>query len=100
MQVSLLQQRVREEHGGVEVHTVDKFQGRDKSVIIISLVRSNSRLDCGTLLLDWRRVNVALTRAKHKLILVGSSSTLASVPIFDAMLQALRRKGCLAPFER
>ena len=96
MQVNLIQQKVKSDHSSfgdlVEVHTVDKFQGRDKSVILISFVRSNSERHCGNLLLDWRRVNVALTRAKHKLILVGSSSTLASVPILDSMLCMIRMK--------
>ena len=96
MQVNLIQQKVKSGHSSfadlVEVHTVDKFQGRDKSVILISFVRSNSEHHCGNLLLDWRRVNVALTRAKHKLILVGSSSTLASVPILDSMLCMIRMK--------
>jgi DNA replication ATP-dependent helicase Dna2 len=60
----------------VEVDTPDRYQGRDKEVIIISLVRSNTRGDVGELLRDSRRVNVALTRARSKLILVGSRSTL------------------------
>jgi DNA replication ATP-dependent helicase Dna2 len=60
----------------VEVDTPDRYQGRDKEVIIISLVRSNTRGDVGELLRDSRRVNVALTRARSKLMLVGSKSTL------------------------
>jgi DNA replication ATP-dependent helicase Dna2 len=60
----------------VEVDTPDRYQGRDKEVIVISLVRSNTRGDVGELLRDSRRVNVALTRARSKLILVGSKATL------------------------
>jgi DNA replication ATP-dependent helicase Dna2 len=60
----------------VEVDTPDRYQGRDKEVIVISLVRSNKRGDVGELLRDARRVNVALTRARSKLILVGSKATL------------------------
>ncbi|TID21573.1 hypothetical protein E6O75_ATG04968 [Venturia nashicola] len=62
--------------GGVELHTADKFQGRDKEVVIVSFVRSNSDGKIGELLKDWRRVNVALTRARSKLVLVGSKKTL------------------------
>jgi hypothetical protein len=51
---------------GVEVSTVDRFQGRDKLCILLSLVRSNEQRECGTLLTDWRRINVAVTRARCK----------------------------------
>ncbi|KAJ7324266.1 hypothetical protein JRQ81_017286 [Phrynocephalus forsythii] len=54
----------------VEVNTVDKYQGRDKSIIIVSFVRNNSDGSLGELLKDWRRLNVAITRAKHKLIML------------------------------
>uniref|UniRef100_A0AAY4E4T9 DNA replication ATP-dependent helicase/nuclease n=1 Tax=Denticeps clupeoides TaxID=299321 RepID=A0AAY4E4T9_9TELE len=60
----------------VEVNTVDKYQGRDKSVIIVSFVRSNMEANLGELLKDWRRLNVAITRAKHKLLMIGSSTAL------------------------
>uniref|UniRef100_A0A669CQN7 DNA replication ATP-dependent helicase/nuclease n=1 Tax=Oreochromis niloticus TaxID=8128 RepID=A0A669CQN7_ORENI len=55
---------------GVEVNTVDRYQGRDKSLIILSFVRST----LGELLKDWRRLNVAITRAKHKLLSLTSVS--------------------------
>lgn len=60
----------------IEMHTADKFQGRDKEVILLSLVRSNDTNSIGDLLQDWRRVNVALTRARTKLIIVGSFNTM------------------------
>ena len=63
--------------GDVEAHTADKFQGRDKEAVILSLVRSNESNTIGDLLADWRRVNVALTRARTKLIIVGSLSTIS-----------------------
>ncbi|XP_040218108.1 DNA replication ATP-dependent helicase/nuclease DNA2 [Rana temporaria] len=74
----------------VEVNTVDKYQGRDKSVIIVSFVRSNIDGKLGDLLKDWRRLNVALTRAKHKLILVGCVPTLSR---FDSMQQLISYLG-------
>ncbi|XP_050408046.1 DNA replication ATP-dependent helicase/nuclease DNA2 [Patella vulgata] len=63
----------------VEVNTVDQYQGRDKKVIIISFVRSyseRSKSSRGELLDDIKRLNVAVTRAKLKLIMVGDISTL------------------------
>ncbi|CAG8481288.1 21386_t:CDS:2 [Rhizophagus irregularis] len=60
----------------LEVSTIDRFQGREKQVIVLSFVRSNSDLKVGNLLEDYRRINVAITRAKFKLIIVGSRSTL------------------------
>jgi DNA replication ATP-dependent helicase Dna2 len=63
-------------HDAVEMHTADRFQGRDKEVVILSLVRSNDACGIGELLKDWRRINVAFTRAKTKLLVVGSKSTL------------------------
>ncbi|KAI9840048.1 MAG: hypothetical protein M1819_000241 [Sarea resinae] len=62
--------------GGVEMHTADRFQGRDKDVVILSLVRSNDGGNVGDLLKDWRRVNVALTRARTKLLILGSRRTM------------------------
>ncbi|KAL3925164.1 MAG: hypothetical protein SGILL_000589 [Bacillariaceae sp.] len=63
---------------GLELSTIDKYQGRDKSAIILSMVRSNRKCNTGKLLQDPRRLNVALTRAKCKLIVIGSFKTLSS----------------------
>jgi DNA replication ATP-dependent helicase Dna2 len=60
----------------VEVDSADRFQGRDKDVVIISWVRSNEKGEVGELLRDWRRVNVAVTRGRGKVIMVGSKGTL------------------------
>ncbi|KAL9625814.1 MAG: hypothetical protein Q9160_000134 [Pyrenula sp. 1 TL-2023] len=62
--------------GQLEMHTADKFQGRDKEVVVLSCVRSNEGMVLGELLRDWRRVNVAVTRARSKLVVVGSKNTL------------------------
>lgn len=63
----------------VEVNTVDQYQGRDKDVIIISFVMSSNEKTgkVGELLQDIRRLNVAVTRAKKKLILIGNMQTLS-----------------------
>lgn len=82
--------------GGVELHTADKFQGRDKEVVIVSFVRSNNDGQVGELLKDWRRVNVALTRARSKLILVGSKKTLLQGGhVLKGMVDICAEKGWL-----
>lgn len=69
----------------VEVDTVDGFQGREKEAILISCVRSNSEGEIG-FLADTRRMNVALTRAKRCLLVIGDSATLGSNSFFARML--------------
>ena len=71
---------------GVEIDTVDGFQGREKEVILISCVRSNREGTIG-FLGDTRRMNVALTRAKRKLIVIGDSATLANHDFYADMLR-------------
>ncbi|HFC12969.1 MAG TPA: DNA-binding protein, partial [Anaerolineae bacterium] len=69
----------------VEVNSVDGFQGREKEAIIISLVRSNQRGEVG-FLRETRRMNVALTRARRKLIVIGDSGTISAEPFFTRLL--------------
>lgn len=76
-QLALLRQQLGTKFSEVEMHTADKFQGRDKEVIVLSCVRNNDSGNIGDLLKDWRRVNVALTRARSKLLIIGSKRTLA-----------------------
>lgn len=96
LQVALLKRLTLEQRWtDLEVLTVDKCQGRDKDVILLSLVRSNSEAVAGTLLHDWRRINVAITRAKRKLVLVGSQKTLRSVPQFAQLLDLLQQHNWL-----
>lgn len=69
-----------------EILTVDEAQGRDKGVVIVSLVKSNTVRKVGHLLKDKRRLNVLLTRAQKKLVLVGSGTTLKEDPLMREML--------------
>ena len=70
----------------VEVDTVDGFQGREKEVIVISLVRSNAQCEIG-FLKDYRRTNVALTRARRKLIVIADSATLGGDEFYGSLFQ-------------
>lgn len=77
----------------VEMHTADKFQGRDKEVVILSLVRSNEEGNVGELLKDWRRVNVALTRARTKLLVLGSKKTLLGNELLATFTRLIDENG-------
>ena len=70
---------------GLEVESIDGFQGREKELIIISLVRSNLAGTIG-FLSEWRRLNVAFSRARRKLIVVGDSATLGQHDFFGRWL--------------
>ncbi len=77
---------------GLEVGTVDGFQGREKEAIVVDLVRSNGEQRLG-FLTDTRRMNVALTRARRALIVVGDSATLGAHPYYQAFLGAAEEAG-------
>ncbi|XP_066536208.1 DNA replication ATP-dependent helicase/nuclease DNA2 [Hoplias malabaricus] len=79
----------------VEVNTVDKYQGRDKSVIIVSFVRSHAEGNLGELLKDWRRLNVAITRAKHKLLMLGSATTLRLYAPLEKLLTHMQQENMI-----
>jgi len=76
----------------VEVKTVDGFQGREKEIIILSLVRSNERGDIG-FLKDYRRLNVAITRARSKLIILGNQETLSRDAVYRKLMDYIRWEG-------
>ncbi|GAB3959848.1 AAA domain-containing protein [Spirosoma harenae] len=65
----------------ISVNTIDSFQGQERDIVYISMTRSNAEGEIG-FLSDVRRMNVAMTRARKKLIIVGDSATLASLPFY------------------
>lgn len=81
-QVRYLHERLDD---AIEINSVDGFQGREKEVIVISLVRSNSKGEVG-FLGETRRMNVALTRARRKLIVVGDSATITTHPFYKDLV--------------
>ncbi|MEM6687800.1 MAG: AAA domain-containing protein [Planctomycetota bacterium] len=83
-QVRVLRNRI--DAPEIEIDTVDGFQGREKEVVILSMVRSNDRGEIG-FLADTRRTNVALTRAKRKLIMIGDSATLSTNSFYESVLK-------------
>ncbi len=74
------------------VSTIDSFQGQEKAHVIISLVRSNDDQVIG-FLKDYRRMNVAITRAKEKLYIIGDSSTIAQDHFFKELLAYIESNG-------
>ncbi|CAN0133139.1 unnamed protein product, partial [Laminaria digitata] len=96
-QVQLLQGELKPSYPSLEINTIDKYQGRDKEVIVVSFVRSNAEGTVGHLLRDWRRLNVALSRAKRKLVLIGSLRTLSSCAILASLANILETRGWVYP---
>jgi ATP-dependent RNA/DNA helicase IGHMBP2 len=83
-QVRLLASRMPDPF--IEVDSVDGFQGREKEVVILSLVRANVEGELG-FLADTRRMNVAMTRARRKLLVIGDSATIGNIPFYRDFLQ-------------
>ncbi|KAF0914900.1 hypothetical protein E2562_032816 [Oryza meyeriana var. granulata] len=93
-QVQLLRHRLEDypEASGVEVSTIDSFQGREADAVVISMVRSNS-LGAVGFLGDSRRMNVAITRARRHVALVCDSSTICNNAFLARLLRHIRQHG-------
>lgn len=91
-QVALISELLASENIPVEVGTVDGFQGREKEVIIFSAVRSNQEREIG-FLSDYRRLNVAITRAKRQLVIIGDCQTLNIDPLFKNLMDYVEIEG-------
>ncbi|MEP7229904.1 MAG: AAA domain-containing protein [Ginsengibacter sp.] len=76
----------------IRMSTIDSFQGQEKEIVIISLVRSNDDGEIG-FLKDYRRMNVAITRAKEKLFVIGDSATIGADPFYNAFLNYAEKHG-------
>lgn len=78
----------------IEIASVDAFQGREKDIIIMSCVRSNEHQGIG-FLNDPRRLNVALTRAKYGIIIVGNPKVLSKQPLWNHLLNFYKERKLL-----
>ncbi|PKI63438.1 hypothetical protein CRG98_016105 [Punica granatum] len=98
-QANLIQAAVT---SSVEIHTIDKYQGRDKDCILVSFVRSCEKMKHrnSSILEDWHRINVALTRAKKKLIMVGSCRTLSKWPLLKLLMEKVDEQSGLLNLSR
>jgi superfamily I DNA and/or RNA helicase len=74
----------------ISVNTVDGFQGQERDIIVVSLVRSNDDGQIG-FLRDLRRMNVAITRARMKLIIIGDKDTMTRHPFYRRLWQYIQR---------
>ncbi|MCB9799722.1 MAG: AAA family ATPase [Candidatus Omnitrophica bacterium] len=96
-QVKLLRGRILSEEEmekglGPEINSIDSFQGREKEIVMVSLVRSNLNGEIG-FLADTRRMNVAITRAKKKLLVIGDSATISTLPFYDDFIKYVESIG-------
>lgn len=91
LQVQLIRARLRK-YQNIEVKSVDGFQGREKEIIILSLVRSNDSREVG-FLSERRRINVAVTRAKRHLTVVCDSETVTNDTSIETLVQYLQQNG-------
>ena len=76
----------------MRISTIDSFQGQEKNIIILSLVRSNDDCEIG-FLKDYRRMNVAITRAKEQLIVIGDSATIGAYSFYEQFLGYVEQHG-------
>ncbi len=76
----------------MRISTIDSFQGQEKETIILSLVRSNEDGIIG-FLKDYRRMNVAITRAKEQLFVIGDSATIGADPFYNSFLGYVEKMG-------
>ena len=91
-QVELLERNLQKDYNGLEIKSVDGFQGREKEVIVLSLVRSNKSKSIG-FLVENRRLNVAVTRARRQLIVICDSSTVSGDPFIKKLIDYLNKNG-------
>lgn len=91
-QVHLLRSRLRPEFEELEIDSVDGFQGREKEAVVLSLVRSNADGEVG-FLSDHRRLNVAITRARRHVAVIGDSATISNDAFLGRLVAYFEKKG-------
>ncbi len=79
-------------YADLEIDSVDAFQGREKEAVLLSLTRSSSSGQLG-FLTDLRRINVAITRARRHLLIIGDSATLGANPFYERLLTYVQTHG-------
>ena len=77
--------------GSLRIATVDNFQGEEAKCVVVSLVRSNEERKCG-FLRTTNRINVLLSRAQHGMYLIGNSDTYSTVPMWNDVIEILKRE--------
>jgi predicted DNA helicase len=95
-QVALIRRRLRSTvWSELEIGTVDGFQGREKDIVILSTVRAHSELSGSVgFLSDVRRLNVAITRARKCLFIVGNAQTLQQNSVWRELIEDTKKRGC------
>ena len=81
-----------QEHALLTINTIDGFQGQERDIIYISLVRSNTKNEIG-FLSDYRRMNVAMTRARMLLVVIGDSATIGNNKFYESFLEYCEKNG-------
>lgn len=92
-QVQSIREAIQAVAPGVEVCTVDGFQGREKDLIVLSTVRSNSAMQAG-FVADARRLNVAITRARRGLVVIGDPKTLGTSSVWHSFIRWFSVNNC------
>ncbi|NII25445.1 AAA family ATPase [Pseudoflavitalea sp. X16] len=104
-QVELLKEQLQHSptllgyNGNISVNTIDSFQGQERDIVYIGMTRSNADSKIG-FLSDIRRMNVAMTRARKKLVVIGDSATLSQLPFYaDFITYAEQRNAWQSAWE-
>ncbi|HEY0066346.1 MAG TPA: AAA domain-containing protein [Flavisolibacter sp.] len=97
--LALSVKELQEAGASVAINTIDSFQGQERDMVYISMTRSNAESNIG-FLSDIRRMNVAMTRARKKLVITGDSATLSQLPFYaDFITYAQERNGYVSAWE-
>ena len=90
--MNVLEANLLRKYPKLEIRSVDGFQGREKEVVILTMVRSNGRKNLG-FLVEKRRLNVGVTRARRQLVLICDSSTVGEDEFLGRFISYMRYNG-------